>query len=474
MGFFCDMNKRHGPIEKRLFRMVDVTFVREQSPRPVRAMASMVLLLAACAATEEPKRLAASDMGDGLAPIDLGEGVSAKAIAVGEKHTCVILGDGAVKCWGDNELGQLGLGDTKNRGDEPDEMGSALPTVDLGFASAVSISAGAAHTCVVLDNSSVKCWGMGDARLGISGAGNRGDSPGEMGDTLPAVSFATGRTGKMVSAGQSRTCAVLDDGSVQCWGSNVDGELGVGSDSTTTMKGIVKLGASASAVAVGWHHACALLEGGAVKCWGTNKEGELGLEDTKSRGSLADDMGDNLPVVSLGGTAIAIAATWTHTCALLDDGRVKCWGNNSSAELGSGDVSNRGAFGGEMGDALPAVELGSGRTAKSLTTGLHTTCVVLDNGGVKCWGANSDGTLGVGGSAGNRGDNRSEMGDALPVVPLGANRKSEVVASGPGANHRCALLDNGKVKCWGDNSSGQLGQGDMKARGYVQVVETPE
>ncbi len=456
--------------------MVDVSLPLAHFRRPsiFRALGSSLVFLAACATTEEPPRLAASDMGDGLLAVELGGGVTVKALAVGAAHTCAILTDGSVKCWGDNEFGQLGLGDTKDRGDEPEEMGDALPTVNLGSASAVSISAGAAHTCAVLDNGSVKCWGIGDARLGVSITGNRGDGPGEMGDVLTAVALGTGRTAKSVSAGQTRTCASLDDGSVQCWGSNADGELGVGSDSTGMTKGVVALSGTAVSVAVGWHHACALLDSGAVKCWGTNKEGELGLEDTVARGSRAEEMGDALPEVSLGGTAKAIASSWTHTCVILDDGSVKCWGNNSSAELGTGDLVNRGVAGGQMGDGLPVVDLGAGRTAKAITAGVHTTCAVLDNGAIKCWGSNFDGTLGVGGALDSRGDDRAEMGDALPVVPLGANRTSKGVVSGAGAKHRCALLENGRVKCWGDNSSGQLGQGDTKARGFVQVVETPE
>jgi alpha-tubulin suppressor-like RCC1 family protein len=428
-------------------------------------------LSGACATAEtDVLRLGASDMGDGLLAVDLGSNASVKAIAAGAGHSCAILGDGAVKCWGDNEFGQLGLGDTRNRGDDPDEMGDALPTVDLGGWSAVAISAGAAHTCAILDNGSVKCWGIGDARLGTSASGNRGDSPFEMGDSLPAVSLGVGRTAKAVAAGQARTCAVLDDGSVQCWGSNVDGELGIGSKATMT-KGAVQLGSQAATVVVGWHHACALVEGGAVKCWGTNREGELGSEDKMSRGASPADMGNGLPVVNLGQGATALASTWTHTCAILDDGAVKCWGNNSSAELGVGDANNRGSARGEMGDALPPVDLGAGRTARAIAAGTHTTCAVLDNGAVKCWGTNFNGTLGIGGASDKRGDDRAEMGDALPVINLGKNRTAKAIASA--TTHRCALLDNNRVKCWGENSSGQLGQGDTTARGFVQIVEAP-
>ena len=125
-----------------------------------------------------------------------------------------------------------------------------------------------------------------------------------------------------------------------------------------------------------------------VKCWGGNYNGQLGLGDTNSRGDESNEMGDNLPAVNLGTgrTAKAIATGELHTCALLDDDSVKCWGGNHRGQLGLGDTNSRGDESNEMGDNLPAVNLGTGRTAKAIATGGYHTCALLDNDSVKCWG----------------------------------------------------------------------------------------
>ena len=162
------------------------------------------------------------------------------------------------------------------------------------------------------------------------------------------------------------------------------------------------------------------MDDNSVKCWGRNSYGQLGLGDRNDRGDGANEMGDNLPAVSLGTgrTAKAISAGGHHTCALLDDNSVKCWGGNSY-QLGLGDQNNRGDGANEMGDNLPAVNLGTGRTAKAIGVGFDHTCALLDDNSVKCWGGNSYGQLGLG-DQNNRGDGANEMGDNLPAVNLGA------------------------------------------------------
>jgi alpha-tubulin suppressor-like RCC1 family protein len=175
-------------------------------------------------------------------------------------------------------------------------------------------------------------------------------------------------------------------------------------------------------------------------------------------------MGAALPAVNLGAgrTALQITAGFNHTCARLDDGSVKCWGWNFSGELGLGDTQYRGDGPGEMGASLPAVNLGPGRTARELIGGYYHMCARLDDGSVKCWGKNNDGQLGLG-DAQNRGDGPGEMGASLPAVDLGPGRTALQVAAG-GA-YTCARLDDGSVKCWGNNGNGQLGLGDTQTRG---------
>jgi alpha-tubulin suppressor-like RCC1 family protein len=387
--------------------------------------------------------------------------------------TCALLSGGAVKCWGYNGAGQLGLGDATPRGDEAGQMGSDLPAVDLGGGQkAIAVSVGISHACALLSGGALKCWGSNAAgELGLGDTVNRGDQLDEMGDALPAVDLGAGRTAVAVSLGWEHTCAVLDDGAIKCWGSGAHGALGLGdSDNRGDQPGEmgdalppVDLGAGKRAVAVSTsnQHTCALLEGGTVKCWGQNEFGELGLGDTEDRGDQPGEMGDALPAVDLGAgrTAHAVSAGITETtCAVLDGGSVKCWGHNAIGSLGLSDGEDRGDQPGEMGDALPAVDLGAGRIATAVSTGDSGVCALLGDGHIKCWGWNTLGQLGLG-DKDSRGILPGQMGDALPTVDLGTGRTATDAA------YTCGLLDDGSVKCWGFNLVGQLGLGDHASRG---------
>jgi alpha-tubulin suppressor-like RCC1 family protein len=207
-------------------------------------------------------------------------GGPAIAITAGGSHTCALMATGEVRCWGVGALGALGYGNTRNIGDN--ETPVAAGVVNLGGHTATAIDAGANHTCAVLDDRSVRCWGFGfDGELGL---GNRNT----VGDVLtpaavPSVDLG-GATVKAISAGGQHTCAVLDDGSVRCWGRNQFGQLGygtttsIGDDETPASAGPVDLGPgrTAAAISTGITHTCALLDDGTVRCWGFGSNGRLG------------------------------------------------------------------------------------------------------------------------------------------------------------------------------------------------------
>ena len=410
------------------------------------------------------------------AAADPAPGASVRSVTAGTTYTCALLGDGEVKCWGGNDYGQLGQEDGRTRGDGPSEMGTDLLPVELGAGrSAVGLDAGNYHTCAVRDDGSVVCWGSNSyGRLGVGDTEARGDDPAEMGDHLVPVDLGHGRTAIDVALGNLHTCALLDDHTVKCWGDNSDGQLGLGD---TQARGdapgelgdalpAVDLGTGRTALALvaGEGRTCALLDDHTVKCWGDNGSGALGLGDTEDRGDAPGEVGDALPAVDLGAgrTALALAAGWGFTCALLDDHSVKCWGNNQFGTLGLGDTSSRGNAPGEMGDALPPVDLGAGRAASAVTAGASHVCALLDDRSVKCWGSSTDGQLGLGDQV-SRGGVPGQLGDALPPVDLGTGRT--VVAVAAGTRHTCVVLDDGAIKCWGNNSSGRLGLGDTTYRG---------
>jgi alpha-tubulin suppressor-like RCC1 family protein len=314
----------------------------------------------------------ANEMGDNLSAVDLGSGVTVIAIAAGGYHTCALLSSGAVKCWGYNYTGALGSGNYSNDlGDQPGEMGTNLPAVNLGSGvTATAIAAGLYHTCALLSSDAVKCWGENDdGQLGLGDRNRRGVFLDQMGDNLSAVNLGSGVTATAIAAGQYHTCALLSSGAVKCWGENGDGQLGLG-DTNSRGDGAnemgdnlltVDLGSGVTATAiVGGHlHTCALLSTGTVTCWGDDAVAQLGQGagvTYDNRGDGPGEMGSSLVAVNLGSgvTATAIAAGQYHTCALLSRGAVKCWGENWDGQLGLGDSpGRRGYTPRRMGDGLP-------------------------------------------------------------------------------------------------------------------------
>jgi len=387
---------------------------------------------------KESRGLDRASLGDALPFVELGSNARVVQIAAGGRHTCALLDSGQVKCWGDNEVGQLGLGDTNPRGDEPGEMNDALRAVDLGAGrTATAIGAGGRHSCAVLDDGGVKCWGWNNAgQLGVGDNRNRGDEPCEMGELLPRVDLG-GRRAVAVVVGGFHSCALLDDGNVACWGTNTAGELGLGDkanrgDRPEAPPAIVDLVAGPDtitdpvvALAAGHRHTCARFAGGAMRCWGANDSGELGLGDKTDRFDASA-----LVELPIDDAVAAIAAGVSHTCALLAGGRVKCWGLDTFGQLGLGadpDDQVGGNWGDDAGEslaALPDVDLGSrdggGRQplrARALACGGDHTCALLDTGRIKCWGENAYGQLGLG-QPGHRGDDAGEMGDNLPEAQI--------------------------------------------------------
>jgi alpha-tubulin suppressor-like RCC1 family protein len=371
-----------------------------------------------------------AELGDALPALDFGRGRKVVELIAGGLHSCVRFEDGKVKCWGENALGALGLGDTEHRGDGPDEMGDELPELDLGTDyRALQLAASWNHSCARLATGGVKCWGSNEGgMLGIGESVNHGDMPDTMGDHLPEVMLGASGPVKQVVVGDFHSCAVLDDDRVKCWGLNMfSGDSSEARGDTPEELGqalaFVSLGEGLTVreLATGGYHLCARLSDGTVKCWGANADGNLGRGDTWFRGAQASDMGDALGTVDLGSglTVVQLAGGQSHTCARFDDGRVKCWGKNDHGQLGLGDRENRGDQPGEMGDALPFVDLGEGAVATQLVSLENHTCALLQDGRLKCWGANGDGQLGLGLDAGDRGDEPGEMGDQLPAVDLG-------------------------------------------------------
>lgn len=366
-----------------------------------------------------------NEMGSKLPAIDLGAGTAVE-YALGSAHSCARLDTGAVKCWGTNGSGQLGVGDKLPRGSAPNQMGNNLPAVDFGAGrAALQIVAGHSHSCARLDSGQVTCWGYNNyGQLGLGNTTPRGGLAGDMGAGLAFVDLGPGRTAVHIGAGQNHTCAALDDGSVKCWGYGSDGQLGVGDTNGrggmagqmgANLPAAMLGGGNAVQVAGGSEHSCARFDNGTVKCWGTNLFGQLGLGN-KTHRIFPNQLGANLPVVDLGTgrTAVEIGVGELHTCARLDNGTVKCWGYSYEGRLGLGVLAHRGGSA-DMGNQLPALDFGPGRTVQRVSVAKQHSCALLDNGLVKCWGGNAWGQLGLGDQF-NRGHKAGDMGANLPAV----------------------------------------------------------
>jgi alpha-tubulin suppressor-like RCC1 family protein len=368
-----------------------------------------------------------NDIGDNetpasVGPVDLGAGRKARAIAAGFYHDCAILDLRQVRCWGNSDHGQLGYGNTNSIGDN--EMPGSVGPVDLGAGrTAVGITAGGYHTCAILDQGKVRCWGRGfDGELGYGNTRFIGDN--ETPGSVAAVKLGSGRTAVAIAAGGFHTCAILDNGKVRCWGDGSKGQLGygnrrdIGDDETPASVRPVKLGAGRKAVAItaGYRHTCAILDNGKVRCWGAASSGQLGYGNTRKIGD--DETPASVRPVKLGAgrKAIAISAFGAHSCAVLDNRKVRCWGSGRNGRLGYGNERNIGDN--ENPGSVGPVELGTGRKAVAIQAGGRHTIALLDNGRVRSWGLASDGQLGYANTI-NIGDN--ETPDSAGPVSLGGN-----------------------------------------------------
>ncbi len=342
---------------------------------------------------------------------DAGHCFGAKQVTVGEFHACALTTLGGVKCWGRNNAGQLGDG-TKN--DHP------TPTDVPGLSDIKAIFAGDQYECAITSSNGLKCWGDNpDGQLG-TGDENQQLSPVD----VSGLSSGVGSVG-VYSYGQD-TCAVMSDGSVKCWGFNFYGEFGNGSSEYELTPTDLPLFSSLTQLAVGGGHLCGLGTNNVLQCMGNNGSGQLGDGTTTPR-SMPVRAGD-------GGSFFAsVVAGDAHTCGIDVSMDVFCWGSNGNGQLG---------IGGAGGGTAKTPQLVSGILAKSLAAGVSHTCAVTLAGGVLCWGANASGQLGDG-TINQR---------TAPVQASGLT--SGVASISAGLNTTCAVLTNGGVKCWGDGPVG--------------------
>jgi len=362
-------------------------------------------------------------------------------VATGDGHSCAVVERGKVECWGDNTNGQLGDGSDETAAPPvgPVEAVSSLVGDDgIGrpgiLTGAVGVVAGSRHTCALLEGGSVKCWGDGS----FSAAGSDCDIlSDDCRDSWPSPVQPRDASLVALTAGGSHSCAEEAGGALYCWGSSVHGEIGRG-HVTRIDRGLVPGVSAPIALAAGESHTCVASGSGAVQCWGANASGQLGNGTTTDSPS---------PVAGPALAGVAdLDAGFAHTCAVVSGGGLKCWGANGSGQLGDGTTT----------DTSSPVTVAGLTGVSNVVAGTSHTCAVVVGGGVECWGGNDRAQLGDG----------STTPSTTPVAVVGV---SDITGIDAGAEHACAALSEGGVKCWGSNQFGQLGNGlsDVNPRAPV-------
>ena len=353
-------------------------------------------------------------------------------IATGYNHSCGILHDNSLVCWGSDYYGQLGDGGTNT---DRAYVAAYLP-VDLGSGrTALAVAAGHSHTCAILDDGSLKCWG--DNSHGQLGDGSTTDR------TSPVqVDLGSGNTAVSISAGHSHTCAILDDGTLKCWGQDNNGQIGDGGTNSDQSSPVtINLGSSqtADSVSAGVYHTCAVLDDGSIKCWGLNNEGQLGDGSTTTR---TTPVSVNLDA---GKMAYAVAAGLHHTCAIVDD-HLECWGSNDQYQLRQGSYANPDQ-GHQQNPIIVGRHTQDISKMRAISAGYNHTCLVSDNA-MHCWGNLSDDTSTPSYQACPRYDCFYETPNLAPHEDMGLEIERHIAVSSYG-NRQCAITSQGKVICMG-------------------------
>jgi len=353
-------------------------------------------------------------------------------IGTGNLHTCVLKTDFTVQCWGNNDSGQLG---NKQRILEAlTPTNAALTSILPGATNAAALLAGPSHTCVSTTGGNMACWGANTA--GQLGRGNL--SPGN-GMPLPVLVAAGSQLTNVANAptgialGELHTCAAANGG-VWCWGRNLEGQLGLGSGNLLEQPFPKQISAfAASIITAGGRQSCATQANLSVWCWGKNSDGQLGVGDKINKF-------DPTQLTAFTTSVAPIAMGQNHACTLKNS-EMWCWGDNSGGQLGTGDNV----------PSISPKQIPTLANVKSIYASYYFTCALNYSDNVFCWGQNFSGQLGLGDTT------TRNSPSSTPTL-------TNVVSLALGISHVCALKTDTTVWCWGSNTTGQLGLSDTVQR----------
>lgn len=370
---------------------------------------------------------------------------SFSSVSTNSSFSCAIADNGKVYCWGSGKNGQIGNGTNVSGVNVPTSV-----TMPAGVASFSSISTNSNFSCAIADNGKVYCWGLGtNGRIG-NGSASSVKVPTVV--TMPAgvESFSS------ISTNSNFSCAIADNGKVYCWGVGNSGQIGNGANaSTVSVPTAVTMPAevtSFSSVSTNANFSCAITNTGKVYCWGTGSSGQIG------NGASANV---NVPTaITLPSGVESFSSVSTNSnfsCAIANTNTVYCWGDGKSGQIGNGGTSNINI---PTSVTIPA---GVESFSYVVSTSTISSCASANNNKLYCWGANTNGSLG-------RGDQYYNTPTNL-LIPAGVSSFNQVSTA---ANNSCAIANTGKVYCWGDGTSGQIGNGTDASTNLPTQITMPD
>jgi len=360
-----------------------------------------------------------------------------RSISLGGAHSCLILEDNSVKCWGENEFGQVGTKDIHhNKCWACDNTSIWKPTLVEGNLKAKSIAAGGIsslwgwqgypfksdHTCAVDLDGDVYCWGY--------------NTSGQLGNKDNKTSFIPVKVSgikniNQITSGAKHSCALNNAGEVYCWGEGTNGQLGNGlSDNQSSPVKVINLDNNTVQIIAGGESTCTLNNSGEVFCWGSNRWRQLGFYESFVKSYNSPQKIDNITNIK------QISMGDNYACVLSNNGDIKCWGCESSGQLGNG-IDNSYYCKADHQEVVGITN------AIFIESGHSHSCAILENKKIKCWGENNYGQLGI--------DNTSDQSTPVLLESL-----YDISSISCGGDHTCAISKN-KLYCWGDGTVGQLG-----------------
>jgi alpha-tubulin suppressor-like RCC1 family protein len=373
---------------------------------------------------------------------------SLESISAGSYHACGITAQHVAYCWGRNAEGELGNPAVTAPCPDGGVACSQKPVRVTGNLAFASISAGNNFTCGITTSGVAYCWGTN--AFGQLGNGSQSSS------SRPARVAVGALTFQSISAGNNHSCAVTSEGVAYCWGSNGSGKLGAGGPAGGGHTAPVRVAGHVlfRDISAGYFHSCAVARDGRTYCWGRNEQGELGIAAKASSSTPA-------PVAGASTFGLVHAAPqFDYTCAVDGNGALYCWGANCYGQLGVDSTPDLCGVPEMPCSTRPAAVRAAG-PFQSVSGSFSHSCALTATGIVQCWGENNQGQL-ANGSTGGR--------TAAPAPIVGGFSYRALSA---GREFTCALTADGVPQCWGRNADGQLGVGDSGLRNVPTPVVAP-